>query len=184
MTEVAPPKATTARCSLPRLPVIKVSIVAAPINARLAMKIGAESLASAPRLTSGSAAWCGTISGFLSLDLTASLIRKKTRGKAIRAKGGAFGRLLKPSASISHRLNRRSGCCAEDSTQNCLEDVDFCEENAARTKMLLKELLSLKNSNFRDSKFFGIQVCIHSSVETKNFVRCRRPTNRIAPSWS
>ena len=77
MTDVAPPKATTARCSLPRLPVIKVSIVAAPINARLAMKIGAESLASAPRLTSGSAAWCGTISGFLSLDLTASLIRKK-----------------------------------------------------------------------------------------------------------
>ena len=83
---------------------------------------------------------------------------------AIRAKGGAFGRHLKPSASISHRLNRRSGCCAEDSTQNCLEDVDFCEENAARTKMLSKELLSLKIvisviANFSESKY----VYIHRS---------------------
>ena len=53
---------------------------------------------------------------------------KKDSRKGNPGEGGAFGRLLKPSASISHRLNRRSDCCAEDSTQNCLENADLCEE--------------------------------------------------------
>ena len=65
-----------------------------------------------------------------------------------------------------------------------IDNVKFKEQFHTKAKMLSKELLSLKIVIFVIVNFFGIQVCIHSSVETKNFARCRRPTNRIAPSWS
>ena len=88
ITQVAPPRATTARCSRPRLPAMIVSMVAEPMMARLATKMGPASRARAPRLTSGGATECGTASSLRSCVLTSSLMNCSLGRKLEKGGGG------------------------------------------------------------------------------------------------